>query len=94
MTRDLANQLTVAHWDFRRDGTVCARFLGGKSNDPCADEGRWQMSGDALCWELQRIGETYGYKKACMQVRRLDDKRYEGVPGDGKLHPPLFMLLR
>ena len=37
--RELANAATVTHWDFKTDGTVCARFAGGKPKDKCADDG-------------------------------------------------------
>lgn len=88
--RDLANAATVTHWDFKADGTVCARFMGGKAKDKCADDGKWTLKAETLCWELQRMGETYGYKSACVRIRKLDDKRYEALAEDGKLHPPLF----
>jgi hypothetical protein len=88
--RDLANAATVTHWDFKADGTVCARFIGAKAKDKCADDGKWQLRGEVLCWELQRIGEFYGFKAACVRVRKVDEKRYEAIAEDGRLHPPLF----
>jgi hypothetical protein len=88
--RDLANAATVTHWDFKADGTVCARFIGAKAKDKCADDGKWQLRGEVLCWELQRIGESYGFKAACVRVRKVDEKRYEAIAEDGRLHPPLF----
>jgi hypothetical protein len=88
--RDLTNPLTVTHWDFKADGSVCARFVGGKAKDKCADDGKWRLQGEALCWELQRIGETYGYKSVCVRIRKVDEKRYEAIAQDGKMNPPLF----
>jgi hypothetical protein len=88
--RDLTNAATVTHWDFKSDGTVCARFIGGKAKDRCADEGKWRLQGETLCWELQRIGETYGYKSACVRIRKFDAASYEAIAEGGKPHPPLF----
>jgi hypothetical protein len=92
--RDLANAATVTHWDFKSDGTVCARFIGAKAKDRCADEGKWTLRGETLCWELQRIGETYGYKSACVRIRKFDAASYEAIAEGGKLHPPLFYPLK
>ena len=92
--RDLANPLTVAHWDFKADGSVCARFAGGKAKDKCGDDGKWRLQGEALCWELQRIGETYGYKSVCVRIRKVDERRYEAIAQDGKMNPPLFYPLK
>lgn len=92
--RDLTNPLTLSHWDFKADGSVCARFAGGKAKDKCADDGKWRLQGEALCWELQRIGETYGYKSACVRVRKVDEKHYEAIAQDGKMLPPLFYPLK
>ena len=49
---------------------MCARFGGAKPGDRCADEGRWRIDGQHLCWELKVIGEQYGYKSACVLVRK------------------------
>ncbi len=74
---DLANPNSVTYWDFKVDGSICARFAGGKPKDKCADDGKWQLKGDVLCWELERIGDTYGYKSVCAGVRKVNEKRYE-----------------
>lgn len=92
--RDLANPATVTHWDFKADGAVCARFIGGKAKDRCADDGKWRLQGGTLCWELQRIGETYGYKSACVRIRKVDAASYEAIAEDGKLYPPLFYPIK
>lgn len=91
---DVTNPLTLTHWDFKADGSVCARYVGAKAKDKCADDGKWRLQGEVLCWELQRIGETYGYKSVCVRVRKVDEKRYEAVAQDGKMHPPLFYPLK
>ena len=49
---------------------MCARFGGAKPGDRCADEGRWRIDGQDLCWELKVIGEQYGYKSVCVVVRK------------------------
>lgn len=64
-------------WDFRRDGSVCARAAGTKAGDPCADEGRWTLKGDVLCWELNWYGASYGFKSACSAVRASAPGRLE-----------------
>ena len=64
-------------WDFRSDGSVCARAAGTKAGDPCADEGRWSIKGDLLCWELSWYGASYGFKTACSSVRALTGERLE-----------------
>ena len=88
--RDLTNPSTLTYWDFKADGSVCARFVGGKVKDKCADDGKWRLQGEALCWQLQRIGETYGYKSVCVRIRKVDEERYEAIAQDGKMNPPLF----
>jgi len=67
----------AAYWDFNADGSVCPRFGGSKPNDQCADEGQWKLDGQTLCWELKRIGEQYGQKSACVQVKKVSDTDYE-----------------
>ena len=91
--RELKNPTNVAYWDFRANGTVCARFPNAKPKTPCADEGKWRLEGQRLCWDLARIGETYGYKSRCVQVRKLDAKRFEAFSGDGKL-PIVFYPMK
>jgi hypothetical protein len=87
---NLANPATVAYWDFKSDGSVCARFANSKATDRCADDGKWRLQGDELCWDLQRIGETYGYKSVCVRVRKVDEKRYEAIAQDGRMAPAAF----
>lgn len=92
---DLSNPAATTYWDFRTDGSVCARFAGSKAKDKCADDGAWQVKGDVLCWELQRIGETYGYKSVCVRARKVDDKRYEATAVEGfKMAPAAFYPIR
>lgn len=74
---DLSNAGTSAYWDFNSDGSMCVRFAGAKPNDRCADDGQWKVDGQTVCWELKRIGEQYGYKSACVRVRRVGERDYE-----------------
>ena len=74
---DLSNAGTSAYWDFNSDGSMCVRFAGAKPDDPCADNGQWKIDGQTVCWELKRIGEQYGYKSACVRVRRIGERDYE-----------------
>ena len=52
-----------------------ARQQGGPK---CADAGQWKLQGDAICWQFQWIGETYGYKSLCVRVRKADEKNVRG----------------
>jgi hypothetical protein len=87
---DLSKSPTVTYWDFKADGSICARFVGSKPSDKCADDGTWQLKGNVLCWELQRLGETNSYKSACVRARRVDNKRYDAVPVKGLKVPVTF----
>jgi len=79
MRGDLANPNSVTYWDFRADGSICSRFSGSKPKDKCADDGKWRLEGDTLCWELQTFGEAQGYKSVCARVRKVNEKRYEVI---------------
>ena len=77
MQGDLSHAGHATYWDFKVDGSVCARFGGAKPNDRCADEGRWKLDAQTLCWDLKVIGEQYGYKSACVRVKKLGATDYE-----------------
>ena len=88
---DLSKSATVTYWDFKADGSICARFVGSKPKDNCADDGTWQLKGNVLCWELQRLGETNSYKSACVRARKVDNKRYDAIAVEGfKMAPVTF----
>jgi hypothetical protein len=74
---DLSNPGTSAYWDFRADGSMCVRFAGAKPNERCADEGRWNLDGQTLCWDLKYVGEQYGYKSACVKVEKTGPREYQ-----------------
>ena len=77
MQGDLSHAGHATYWDFNADGTVCARFGGAKPNDRCADNGEWRLEGQMLCWDLKVIGEQYGYKSACVRIRKSGTQEYE-----------------
>lgn len=93
MRGDLANPNSVTYWDFKADGSICPRFSGSKPKDKCADDGKWRLQGEVLCWELERIGEAQGYKSVCARVRKVNEKRYE-VIAPIKVPPMAFYPFR
>jgi hypothetical protein len=64
-------------WDFRADGSVCARAVGQLITEKCADEGKWSIRGDSICWELTWLGESSGYRSQCSLVMKLKADRFE-----------------
>lgn len=64
-------------WDFRKDGSVCARGVGSKRSEKCADVGKWSVKGEKLCWELTWMGEGAGTKTACSAVSKSPKDRYD-----------------
>ena len=74
---DLSNPNISAYWDFSADGSMCVRFAGAKSNERCADEGRWKIDDQTLCWDLKYVGEQYGYKSACVKVQKVGATDYQ-----------------
>ena len=67
----------TAYWDFNADGSMCVRVVGAKPDDRCADNGQWKLDAQSLCWDLNWMGEQYGYKSACVRVQKVDEQRYE-----------------
>lgn len=65
-----------AYWDWRADGSVCARAIDAKSDERCADEGRWRLRGDQLCWDLEWFGTGSGAKSACIEVQSAQAGQY------------------
>lgn len=72
-----ANPAITNTWDFRKDGSLCARPTNTRMGDKCADEGRWTVKGEMICWELTWLGKSYGFAAACSAVGRLEDERFE-----------------
>lgn len=64
-------------WDFRKNGSVCARGAGSKRSEKCADEGKWSVKGEKFCWELTWMGESLGTKTACSSVSKAANDRFE-----------------
>jgi hypothetical protein len=83
-----------SHWDFRADGSLCARLIGSKAGTDCADLGVWKIQDDRLCWTLQRIGTSSGINAVCGAVRQNTDGLYELLDSTGKLGPTLFGIAK
>lgn len=64
-------------WDFRANGTLCARIVGAKRTEKCSEEGRWNTEEAALCWELPTMGRSLGTNPACSTVLQTKPDRYE-----------------
>lgn len=64
-------------WDFRKNGTLCARGAGSKSGEKCADEGKWSVKDKMLCWELTWMGEGAGTKAVCATANKSANDRFE-----------------
>src|SRR5688572_17240250 len=90
---ELKDPARTAHWDFKADGLLCGRHHGSKTGTKCADTAQWKLQGDAICWQFQWIGETYGYKSMCARVRKSDAKAYELIDQSGRVPPAPFYLL-
>ncbi len=65
-----------AYWDWTADGSVCARAIDAKKDERCADEGRWRLKGDQLCWDLEWFGSDSGIKSTCVQVQATGPMQY------------------
>ncbi len=74
---DTTNSAMTFIWDFRGDGSLCARYAGAKRNAPCAEQGKWTTSGALLCWELPSLGRSMGLNSACSSIKREAAERFE-----------------
>ena len=83
----------TAFWDFKADGSLCGRLRGGTAGSKCADDGKWKIQGDALCWDFSWIGDQYGYKSTCRKVRKLDTASFQLIDPTGKLEPVPFRIV-
>ena len=72
---DPTNPATTMVWDFRSDGTVCARFVNSRVGEKCADVGKWNLRDNLLCWDLTWFGGSAGIKTACNSVKRSGPDR-------------------
>ena len=71
------------YWDFFANGTLCARGINAKRQDKCADDGKWQIKNNALCWELTWMGGDSGYKSTCILVKTTSNEGYEATRSHG-----------
>lgn len=74
---DPSDQTVTYTWDFRVDGSLCARIIGAARSDKCAEEGKWTTEGAFLCWEMPMIGRSLGMNPACSSVLQTKPERYE-----------------
>lgn len=74
---DPTNPAMTMVWDFRKNGSVCARPPGGKKGDKCMDEGKWNARSEAICWELTWMGEAGGFKSNCFTVKKISQDQYQ-----------------
>ncbi len=90
---ELTDPARTAYWDFKADGSLCGRLHGSKAGTECAYIGKWKLHADTICWELQWIGGSYGYKSVCARVRKAEGKTYEVIDQNGKMPPVPFYPL-
>ena len=62
-------------------------------NEECADDGKWKIQGDALCWDFKWIGEQYGYTSTCRHVRKVDTASFQLIDSSGKFAPVPFRIV-
>lgn len=74
---DPTNTASTSIWDFRKDGSVCARIIGAGRREKCAEEGKWNISNDMLCWDLPSIGRSLGTNPACSSAKQPKPDRLE-----------------
>lgn len=74
---DPTNAAATSIWDFRKDGSICARLIGAPRQNKCAEEGKWTVSNDMLCWELPTIGRGLGTNPACSSAQQTKPDRLE-----------------
>jgi hypothetical protein len=74
---DPTQSATTSIWDFRKDGSICARYVGAKRSERCAEEGKWTISNDMLCWDLPSIGKSLGTNPACSTASQAKPDRLE-----------------
>lgn len=82
----------ISHWDFRADGTLCARLIGSSPRTECADVGSWRTENNTVCWQLKNIGTTTGINSVCGRVRPGQGNLYEILDSSGRLGPTLFSI--
>lgn len=41
------------------------------------DEGKWNVKGEAVCWELTWMGEAGGFKASCFLVKKIDQDLFQ-----------------
>ncbi|HSF06522.1 MAG TPA: hypothetical protein VLG10_12090 [Methylomirabilota bacterium] len=91
---NLQDPSLLTYWDFKADGSVCARPVASKPRDKCADDGRWTVDEQKLCWELKWLGQAYGYKSACVRVQKVGTTHYDAISEKGGFRLMMFNPMR
>lgn len=65
------------YWNWSKDGSVCARAIDAKRTDKCADDGKWRIEEDKLCWKLTWLGGSEGYKSVCIDIEETSKGHYQ-----------------
>jgi len=65
------------YWSWAEDKTVCLKL--GSPEENCADTGTWDISDNAVCYELTWWGESVGERKTCFTVKQHGNGRYETI---------------
>ena len=87
---NLQDPSLLTYWDFKADGSMCARPVASKPSDKCADDGMWTLDERKLCWELKWLGQSYGYKSACVRVQKAGTTHYDAINEKGGLRLMMF----
>ncbi len=69
----------IQFWDWKQDGSICARMSGWDRQEKCADTGRWRLQGDDLCWDLEWLNRSLGMSNACVTIEGTEAERYEAT---------------
>ena len=89
-----SNPLFFSNWDFRGDGSLCARLIGSAPGTECAEVGKWWVQASELCWQLPRIGASVGVNSACGAVRKGAEELYEIKHTAEQLGTTVFSVAR
>jgi hypothetical protein len=81
-------------WDWKSDGSVCARIAGAARTEDCADEGKWNLRKNVLCWKLSwlylgdgnKVGDRCAYIRGANNEYEVLREEPDGTPAS----QPLF----
>ena len=73
------NLRKVAYWDWKQDGSVCARIGGANKDEPCADVGKWRLEGNRLCWQYTWLNALGYFKVGCVRIEGAGEGKYLAI---------------